>query len=454
MNDFTSNTPAVDAERAILGAILLDNRHYDEAESISSVDFSLSSHQVIFSNMALLMDEGTPVDLVTLHEVMTKRRQLDSCGGPAYLASLTEYLPRTLSIAAYVQIVKDAAQRRALARVCQSVLTMVDDPSNSLDELLAEADTRLLKISAENAVDDETLAQSAQREFDRIMEQRESAKSFVGIPTGLTPLDRYIGGYVEGELTILAGKPGMGKSSLLIQGIVSCGRDGVPVHVFSPEMTRGQILRRCLAVVSGVPFRLLRRPFSLREQDISAIRAAKEQVALWRLIIDDDPTLTITQMISRARISKRRHGTRLVGVDYLQKVRFSSKPEHRHIEVTDAAVKLSNLAKQEQLAVVALSSLTEKGGRMRNAPPVLGDLRQSGDIQYEASTVVFIHREVEEETERIRDDGWCIVAKQRNGVTGQFPMRYTDRLYFEDPNQGIRPAIEQRVLAAGNERFA
>jgi replicative DNA helicase len=453
VNEYTSSTPAEDAERAILGAILLDNRHYDEAEPISSADFSLSAHRVIFSHMALLMDEGTPVDLVTLADVLTKRRQVDNCGGVAYLASLTELLPRTLSIAAYVQIVKEAAQRRALAHTCQSVLTMVDDPSNSLDELLAEADTRLLQISAETEADDETLVQSSEHAFQRLMEQRESAKKFVGIPSGLAPLDKCIGGYVEGELAIVAGKPGQGKSSLLIQAIVSCGRDGVPAHLFSPEMTREQILRRIWAAVARVPFRLLRQPSYLREQDIRALRAAKDEVALWRLIIDDDSTLTITQMVSRARISKRRNGTRLVGVDYLQKVRFLSKPEHRHVEVTDAAVKLANLAKQEQLAVVALSSLTEKGGKLRNAPPMLGDLRQSGDIQYEAHTVVLIHREVEEETEHIRDDGWLIVAKQRNGTTGQFPVHYNDRLNFEDANhRGEEPVIEQRVFSMGGNR--
>jgi replicative DNA helicase len=327
---------------------------------------------------------------------------------------------------------------------------MADDATNSLDELLAEADTRLLRISAENAADDETLSQASDREFERIIEQRDSANKFVGIPTGLAPLDKKIGGYVESELTILAGKPGQGKSSLLIQAVVSCGRDGVPVHFFSPEMTKEQILRRVWAAVAGVPFRLLRQPSYLREQDIRKLRVAKDEVALWRLIIDDDPTLTITQMVSRARISKRRNGTRLVGVDYLQKVRFLSKPDHRHIEVTDAAVKLSNLAKQEQLAVVALSSLTEKGGKLRNAPPMLGDLRQSGDIQYEAHTVVLIHREVDEETEHIRDDGWLIVAKQRNGSTGQFPVHYNDRLNFEDANhKGEEPVMEQRVMAMG-----
>jgi len=423
-------------EMTVLGAILVDSHAYDEAESITYNDFGLSSHRTIFGRMAAMISDGKVVDIVTLSEEMRKHRELDAVGGVPYLASLSEGLPRRLSIESYVRIVKDRSQRRSLMKLCDHTVTLAEDESIGTDELLTDTDMRLMEISAENeAVHTVTLAQASDREFEKIIAERDSNKSFIGIPTGLDVLDANVGGWVEGELAVIAGKPGQGKSSALIQTLVQCGMDRVPAHIFSPEMTKGQILRRVWAAVASLPFHLLTHPTFLHSADVGRLREAMAEVSGWPLVIDDDSNITPSQLISRARISKRRNGTRLFGVDYLQKMHFLSKPEHRHIEVSDAAVKLANLAKKEHVAVVALSSLTDKGGRARNAPPTLGDLRQSGDIQYEASTVVFIHRESEESTEQIKDDGWMIIPKQRNGKTGQFEVRYNERLMFEAGSQ-------------------
>jgi replicative DNA helicase len=421
---------SVEAERTILGAILLDNHAYDEAEQVTYGDFSLSSHRTIFRCMATMFEDGSVVDLVTLAEELRNRHEIDAIGGAAYLCSLTELLPRQLSIESYVQIVKEKSRRRALIILCHSTTAMAADQSNDIDELIGTHDTRVLEISAETGADTETLPQASQRVVDRIMLEHQSGNGFVGLSTGIDDLDLRTGGWVEGELVIIAGKPGQGKSSALMQTLIRCGKDRTPAHLFTPEMTKEQVLLRLLAGVASLPFKFLRHPQFLRDFDKRALLAAKDEVARWPLIIDDDPNLTIAQIVSRARISKRRHGTRLVGVDYLQKVRFMFKPEHRHIEVSDAAVKLANLAKKDHLAVVALSSITDKGGRGSDAGPTLGDLRQSGDIQYEASTVVLIHREVDD-SEHISEAGHMIIAKQRGGSTGQFAVRFNDKLLFD-----------------------
>ena len=172
------------------------------------------------------------------------------------------------------------------------------------------------------------------------------------------------------------------------------------------------------------------------------LRAAKDEVARWPLIIDPDPNLTAGQLVSRARISKRRYGTRLIGVDYLQKMRGLTKPEFRHVETSEEAVKLASLAKKDHLAVVALSSLTDKGGRASDAAPTLGDLRQSGDIQYEAGTVIIVHRPVDENG-HISEAGQMIIARQRGGSTGQFGVRFNDRLMFEAGGLKPEPAMQR-----------
>ena len=417
------------AERAILGAILLDNHAYDEAEQVTYNDFSLSSHRTIFRRMAAMFEDGRVVDLLTLAAELRNHREIDAIGGATYLCLLTELLPRQLSIMSYVQIVKEKSRRRALINLCQSTMMMAVDQSADIEELLATTDTRLMEISAERNTDAETLMQASQREFDRIMLEKQSP-SFVRLSSGIDDLDSKTGGWVEGELAIIAGKPGQGKSSALIQTLVRCGKDRVPAHLFSPEMTQGEVLRRLWTAVAQLPYEQLRHPSLLHSSDMRMLRAAKDEVVQWPLIIDDDPNLTAGQLVSRARISKRRYGTRLIGVDYLQKMRYLTKPEHRHIEVSDAAVKLANLAKKDHLAVVALSSLTDKSGRVRDAAPTLGDLRQSGDIQYEASTVIIIHRKVDE-SEHVSETGQMIIAKQRGGATGQFEVRFNDRLMFE-----------------------
>lgn len=452
----TSASPSsIEAERSILGAILLDNRVYDEAEQITYNDFVLSSHRTIFGRMAGLIADGVVVDIITLAQAMRDHRELDAIGGLAYLASLTELLPRHLSITSYVELVREKAQRRSLISFCNLTISKAEDSSIDTDELLSEADMGLMKISAESEeANVETLAQASEREFTRMMAERDSGSNFIGIPTGLDVLDDKIGGWVEGELAIIAGKPGQGKSSALIQTLVQCGRDGVPAHCFSPEMTKGQILRRIWAMVASLRFHLIRHPTFLHTADVRLLSDVKTEVSRWPLVIDDDTNMTVAQIVSRARISKRRHGTRLIGVDYLQKIRYVSKPEFRHVEVSDAAVRLANLAKKEQVAVIALSSLTDRGGKGKNSTPTLGDLRQSGDIQYEAATVVFIHREVEDSTERIHDDGWMIIPKQRNGETGQFPVRYNNRLMFEADAKQAEPAGPmQYALPHKNDDF-
>lgn len=420
-----------DAERTILGSIMLDNHAYDEAERISYNDFSLDSHKRIFSCMAALAEEGRAVDIVTLHEELNRRHEVDAVGGVVYLSSLTEGLPRRPSIAEYVRIVKDKAQARALIHACNSAILLAEEQSLTVDQLLSETDSRLREITAENAAEPESLAQSSQREFAKLLQEREEGKDFIGLPTGLHPLDAKIGGWVEGELAVLGGRPGQGKSSALVQTLIRLGIDKIPSHCFALEMTKGQMLRRMWTGVASLRFGAIRTPRYLLSSEMQLLREAESTVAQFPLIIDDSNNLTAQQLCSRARISKRQVGTRFVGADYLQKFNFDCKPDSRHIAVSDAAVMLANLAKSEHLAVLVLSSLTEKAGRGRNLVPTLADLRQSGDIQYEASTVVLIHREVDDKSEQLAQDGVMVVAKQRNGETGQLPVHYTQSLMFE-----------------------
>lgn len=439
---FERGLPAsIEAERCILGAILLDNRCFDGAEQITYNDFALDSHRRIFGSMAMLINDGRAVDIVTLAEELNRLHSIGMVGGVAYLASLTEGLPRRISIDEYVRIVKEKAQLRALINTCSSAITQAADQVISAEEVIAETNTRLMEISGERNTETQTLAQVSTAEFARLMAQHVSEEP-TGLPSGSPELDGMVSGWVEGELSVVAAKPGQGKTSLLVQTLIELGQKGIPTHVFSLEMTRGQLLRRMWAAMASVKFARLRHPQYIQKAEMRLLRDAEAEAARFPLILDDTANLTPTQLVSRARVSKRRNGTRFIGLDYLQKFHFSSKAEFRHVDVSDAAVSLANLAKQEHLAVVALSSMTEKGGKLRNAMPMLGDLRQSGDIQYEASTVVIIHREIDDD-ERVSPSGWFVIAKQRNGETGKVAVRYNpDRLIFEGAHGAAARAPE------------
>jgi replicative DNA helicase len=430
---FERGLPAsIDAERSILGAVLLDNAAYYETDRVTYDDFALDSHRRVFAAMAALIADGRIVDVVTLSEHLDSKHEIDAIGGRAYLFSLTEGLPRRISIGEYVRIVKDKSQLRRTINVCANAITLAADQGTTADELLTDTDIRLLEIAADNLSAPETMAVSASNEFLLLREERANRNTVRAVASGIETLDDGLGGgWAEGELAICAGKPGQGKSSLLNQTLIQCGRNGIPAHCFQLEMTKSQVLRRMWSAMTGIKIGLLQHPQFLNDQQVELIDAAQRETAQFPLVLDVDSRLTKQQIIARARISQRRNGTRFVGLDYLQRIRFESKPDFRHIEVGDTAKLLAIFAKEEHVAVLAVSSLTDKGGRAEDVPPVLADLRQSGDIQYEASTVVFVHREHEEAMRRLKRHGLLIVGKQRNGDTGDVPVFYNHFSTFE-----------------------
>jgi replicative DNA helicase len=274
------------------------------------------------------------------------------------------------------------------------------------------------------------------------IDEQRSGKVSPCYPTGLRPLDEFLGGLGKGELTVLGGRPSMGKSSMVLQVVIENCLRGNFCHVFSIEMTAEQLLRRIYAVQAKVAFHRVRHPERMTPDEVARVRRASLEVSAWPLVIDDTPDLTVEQLIARSRASRRRHKTAIVAVDYLQKLRFGRKLEMRYLEVTNAAVALAKLAKSEHIAVLLLSSLTEIKGNHRNNPPTLSDFRQSGDIAFEAHNALLLHRTIDEATQKIDTDGKLIVAKARSDRTGNLNIRFnTDTLLFEDPKSESRYAM-------------
>jgi replicative DNA helicase len=434
----------IDAEKTILGAILLENSfHSEAAEKLEADDFSLDSHKRIFQRMTDLMNEQRAVDIVTLSHELSRYKEIESVGGVAYLASLTEGLPMRPVIEDYVRIVKDKSLLRRLMLICSAAIARAADQSETALEVIGAAEAALLEVSEKGVSGglvalDRIVADS----FGTIDNLYNNSRSVTGLETDFTKLDENTSGLQKGELIIIAARPSMGKTALAINIAQNAAvNHNSIVAVFSLEMSKESLLRRMLASQAWVDQRALQTGFIRREDHDKLVRGL-EQLVESRLFIDDTAGISLAEMRAKARRMRQTlGGLDLVVVDYLQLMSATlpsaggKRYENRTQEVSAISRGLKALAKELDVPVVALSQLSRASERRgEDKRPMLSDLRESGSIEQDADVVMFIHREAyynrdEEMSESDRAKSEIIIAKQRNGPTGtvhlNFIARYT-----------------------------
>ncbi len=439
---------AIDAERSVLGAILLDNHSYNEAaERISTADFALDSHRRIFMRMAELIDAGRAVDYITLREILSKYKEIEAVGGVAYLASLTENLPRRISIEEYVRIVKDKSLLRSLITVCSEAITLAADQGTDALEVLNDAESKLLEVT-EHGIQRgfASIPEIVRNSFGSIDQLfAEGHREVTGLETHFTEFDRMTSGLQKSELIIIAARPSMGKTAWAINIAQNAAvRGGSVVAVFSLEMSKESLLRRMLASEALVDQQKIQKGYTSKE-DQARLTEALERLTEAHIFIDDTPAISLTEMRAKARRLRQMHGRLdLIVIDYLQLMSGSAlgapgaggkRYENRTQEVSAVSRGLKALAKELDLPVIALSQLSraseQRGGDKK---PMLSDLRESGSIEQDADVVAFIHRESyynkdengqpDPETEGKAE---IIIAKQRNGPTGSVHLAYLSK---------------------------
>jgi replicative DNA helicase len=431
----------IDAEKTILGAILLDNAaHAEAAEALKPDDFSLDSHRRIFLRMSELIDTGRAVDIVTLSNELSRYKEVEAVGGVAYLASLTEGLPRRPVIEDYIRIVKDKSLLRRLMGICSAAIAKAADQSQDAIGVLDETESQLLEVSQHG------LAQGLQPidvivrdSFGSIDNLYKHARDVTGLATGFTNFDRMTSGLQKGELIIIAARPSMGKTALAINIAENAAiQFQATVAVFSLEMSKESLLRRMLASRAGVNQRNLQTGFIPRE-DQAKLQDALGLLVESRIYIDDSAGSTIAEMRAKARrLKQNAGGLDLIVIDYLQ-LMSASVPgvkkgyENRVQEVSAISRGLKAMAKELGVPVVALSQLSRSNEKRDDKRPMLSDLRESGSIEQDADVVVFIHREAyykrgEDMSEADKAKSEIIIAKQRNGPTGTVQMSFDSRL--------------------------
>src|SRR5271170_7228883 len=437
---------SMEAERSILGAILLDNSLYDQAaEHLTPDDFSLDGHRRVYSRMRDLQESGRPVDMITLVEELDRRKEVEAIGGVAYLSSLIDGVPDRPSIEHYVRIVKNKALLRGLINVAQNAIAEAIEHAEEAEEVLGRAEQAIFQLS-ENRMEQGFMSIPAiiQNSFGSLEELYARGQEITGLATHYTLLDKLTSGLQPADLIVIAARPSMGKTAFAMNIAENAAvTDGKVVGVFSLEMSREALLMRMLASHAQVDSKDLRQGF-LTKEDMRKLTRATEELSRSKLYIDDSPGISISEMRAKARRLRQTEGLDLLIVDYLQLM--SAVPlggkrfENRTQEVSAISRGLKALAKELKVPVVALSQLSraseQRGGEKKT---MLSDLRESGSIEQDADVVAFIHREeyYDPENEDLQGKAEIIIAKQRNGPTGVVHLAYlADYTRFENLQHG------------------
>ncbi len=424
---------SLDAERAILAAILLDNSLFDQAaENLLPDHFSLDAHRRIYSRMRDLQETGRPVDMITLVEELDRRKEVEAIGGVAYISSLIDGVPERPSIEHYVRIVRNKALLRGLINVAQNAIAEAIDNSDEAEEVLGRAEQAIFQLS-ENRIGQGFLDIPAiiRNSFGSLEELYARGQEITGLATHYTLLDKLTSGLQKSDLIILAARPSMGKTAFAMNIAENAAvRDGKVVGVFSLEMSREALLMRMLACHAQVDSKNLRQGF-LTKDDMRKLTGAMESLMQAKIFIDDTPGISVSEMRAKARRLKQQEGLDLLVVDYLQLM--SAVPiggkrfENRTQEVSAISRGLKALAKELNVPLIALSQLSRapesRGGDHR---PQLADLRESGSIEQDADLVAFIFREevYKKDDPDLEGMAEIIIAKQRNGPTDTVRMAF------------------------------
>src|SRR6266550_3791339 len=415
----------LEAERSVLGAILLHNDAFNlAAEVIDSEDFFRDAHRRIFDRMVALAERNGAIDLVTLKDELGRAGELDEVGGPAYIAALVDGVPRSSNVEHYARIIKEKATLRRLIVSANKILANAYDGGEEADVILDQAEHAIFAIADDKVRDGfVSLKHLAQSSLDTIEKLHSRKELVTGVPTGFTDLDEMTSGLQPSDLIIVAARPSMGKTSLVLNIAQHVGtKTNMTVGLFSLEMSKEQLFLRLLTAEARIDAHRLRGGF-LGERDWGRLSQAIGTLSEAKIFIDDSPSIGVLEMRAKCRRLKAEHGLDLVIIDYIQLMQGRGRFENRTLEVASISRSLKGLAKELNVPIVVLSQLSRAPESRSDHRPQLSDLRESGALEQDADVVVFIYREdmyADKSDPSVDNQGVAelIIGKQRNGPTG------------------------------------
>lgn len=431
MLDVSTMPANTDAERSILGSILLEPKAYDEAASCGLVtdDFSLDSHRRIYRRMEELCYKGEQIDFQTLINALRDGKDLALIGDVAYVSSLIEGVPDRPTIKSYVRITKEKAAQRRIISACNAAVGGIADSMSSSDAMGYLQDQMLQIQTGTDESPAERVLTFSDAAYNEWLEVVNGTGAVEGLSTGIPKLDSATTGIRPGEQWIVGARTGGGKTNFALQVAATNCIVGKPVGVFSLEMDRNALLQRLWAQYGLVPFQCIRRPRFLSKDVMGKIEAAMTTVGKWPLFIADEASIPLSKLIAKAKLLIRKEKVELVIVDYVQKLSAPGKDERA--QVTKISESLRALAKDTGVPVMLLSQFARADQANRNKRPTKYDFKESGSLENDAHVALLIHRP-ENELNKPTGMDEIIVGKQRNGEFSIEAVKLTNCLRFEE----------------------
>lgn len=424
---------SIEAEQSVLGGLLLDNSAFDRiADVLSEADFYRDDHRRIFRHISRLIERARPADVITVEESLKGSDDRDRTGGLSYLGTLAQNTPSSHNIKRYAEIVRERAIMRRLVQVGTEIADSALNPhGKEIGQLLDEAESRVFEIAEAGArgrvgfIPIQPLLTQVMERVDMLYHQ-DNPSEVTGVPTGYIDLDRKTAGMQAGDLIILAGRPSMGKTALALNiGEHVAVENGLPVAVFSMEMSGAQLAMRLLGSVGKLDQHKLRTG-RLNDDDWHRLSTAVGKLQDAPIHIDETPALNPLEVRARARRLHRQYGKLgLIVIDYLQLMSSTGQGENRATELSEISRSMKALAKELSVPVIALSQLNRALESRTDRRPVMSDLRESGALEQDADLILFIYRDVVYNAATAEPGkAEIIIAKQRNGPIGMVPLSF------------------------------
>ena len=416
----------VEAEEAVLGAFLIDPEAiYKVLAFLKSDDFYLQKHRWIYESVIRIHERREPVDFITLTTELEQQDHLEAVGGGAYISQLISAVPSAISVESYGRLVEQTSVRRRLLEAAGDIARFAYDERLPVDQVVDHAEKALFGVSQKRSTRDlQPIQEIVPSYYDHIEYLYEHRGELMGVPSGFRDLDRVLGGFQRSDLLILAARPGVGKTSLMLTFALRAAEKRKVVALFSLEMSAEQLVQRLVAQISGIDAQRLRLG-QLKDEEWPAFAEAIGHLSELPIYIDDTPSITVLQLRTKCRRLASERGLDMIFLDYLQLMDSDFRSENRVQEVSYISRSLKGLAREIDVPLMTASQLSRAVEQRQDKHPVLSDLRDSGSLEQDADIVMFIYRDElynqNTESPHIAD---LMISKHRSGPTG------TVQLYF------------------------
>lgn len=422
----------IEAEQSVLGSLLIDpNAIIAVASFLRPEDFYRETHRDIFAAMLALHERREPVDLLTVCDELERRQQLAAVGGAAYLTSLINMVPTSIHVEHYGRIVERTAVLRRLIDAAGKIAALAYQESGEVEQIIDQAESILFEVSERRVTQALVpIGEVLGRYFDRIEYLHEHQGELIGLPTGFVDLDKILNGLQKSDLIVVAGRPGMGKTSFgLALARHAALRHNAVVAIFTMEMSASQLVQRLISSETGIDSQRLRLG-RIQDSEWEIFVRASGTLAESKIFVDDTPSPTPMEIRTKARRLAAEHPIDLIIIDYLQLMQAGGvRAENRVQEISYISRALKGLARELDVPVVALSQLSRAVESRQDKHPILSDLRESGSIEQDADVVIFLYRdEMYNPDTELQNIAEVIVAKHRNGPTGTVTLRFRKEL--------------------------